>query len=415
MTSQDRAVRVALYARVSTNMQAEEGKSIAAQLAEMREYTAARGWTVVAEFTDPGFSGTDVDRPGLQTLLAAAEEGAYDVLLIHELSRLSRRIYDTFRIFEHLGKLGVGFTSVKEPDFDFSTPTGCLFLTILAALNQYYVDLLKMHTAKSKRQRAREGLYNASIPPHGYRHTGDSDTPPAVVEQESEVVLKMFRQYATGKHSYAELAQWINDAGYRTRSGCRFSKDTVADIVRNPFYKGYVVYRRGSHDQAVGELFPGKHEPIVSPELWEECRRVRGRRKGAPRTFQHKHRVYLLNGIVTCDVCGRKLRSQGSKSGLYYREMSAQRGFDCPSAQTGVRAEVVDEQVGAIFRRLRLPEDWQARLTDLVEAGDDDLQTLERRRVRLVAERRQLRRRSGTLPRRDSAHRASVGRIARAG
>jgi DNA invertase Pin-like site-specific DNA recombinase len=383
--------RVALYVRVSTDMQVEEGKSIPAQLNEMRDFAAARGWTIVSEFVDPGLSGTDMDRPGLQALLVAAEKRAYDILLVHELSRLSRRIFDTFRIFDQLGKLGVGFASVKEPDFDFSTPTGRLFLTIMAALNQYYVDLLKMHTAKSKRQRAREGLYNASITPYGYSHTGDSNTPPVIVKKEAKAIVKMYERYATGKHSYDDVAQWISDAGYRTRSGRRFSKDTVADMIRNPFYKGYVVYRAGSRDQNTGEVFPGKHEAIVTPDLWEKCRQVREQRRGAPRTFQTKYRVYLLNGIATCDVCGRKLRAQGAASGLYYREMSDRRGFvDCPFGRTGVRTSVVDEQVGAIFRCLRLPTDWQDRLAKLVEDGGDDQQTLERRRTRLTAERRRL-------------------------
>ncbi len=382
--------RVALYARVSTDMQAESGKSIAAQLAEMREYAAKRGWTVVAEFTDPGFSGTNMDRPGLEALLAAAEQRSFDILLVHELSRLSRRLFDTFHIFEKLGKLDIGLASVKEPDFDFSTPTGRLFLTILAALHQYYVDLLKMHTRKSKRQRARDGLYNASITPYGYRHSGDADTPPVIVEEEARAVREMFQRYATGRYSAREIADWLNDAGFRARSGRRFSKDTVADMLRNPFYKGFVAYRQGSRDQSAGELFPGKHEPIVSPELWDLCRRIRVQRRGAPRTYQPKYRVYLLNGIATCDACGRKLRAQGAKSGSYYREMSRARGFvDCPSAKRGVRSHVVEEQVGAIFRRLRLPPDWQARLEELLDQ-DDDRPTLESRRARLIAERRRL-------------------------
>jgi hypothetical protein len=88
---------------------------------------------------------------------------------------------------------------------------------------------------------------------------------------------------------------------------------------------------------------------------------------------------------------GPRVCAQGGKSGLYYREMSAHRGFvDCPSARAGVRIEAVDEQVGAVFRRLRLPEDWQDRLASLVEAGDDDRHILEKRRARLIDERRRL-------------------------
>ncbi len=384
-------IRVATYARVSTDMQAEEGKSISAQQAEMREFAAARGWTIVAEFVDPGFSGSDLDRPALDSLRAAAQERTFDILLVHELSRLSRRIFDTFLLFEELGKLGIGFASVKEPAFDFSTATGRLFLTLLAALNQYYIDLLKMHTAKSKRERARQGLYNASITPFGYRHSGGPDTPPIIVEEEARAVREMYERYSGGRSSYEEIAGWLNRAGHRTRSGRRFSKDTVADMLRNPFYKGYVVYRQGKRAQDGGEMFIGRHEAIVPPDSWEMARQVREQRRSSPRTYQPKYRVYLLNGIVACDVCGRKLRAQGGKAGSYYREVSGQRGFiDCPASGAGVRIETIDEQVGAIFRHICLPSDWQARMEELIGLEDDEGVTLENQRSRLIAERRRL-------------------------
>ena len=384
-------VRICTYARVSPSPNVEEGKSIPAQLAEIHEFVDKReGWEVVVEFTDLARTGTDMDRPGLQAMLAAAEQGTFDVLIVHELSRLSRRIFDTFAIFDKLGRLSIGFASVKEPDFDFSSPTGRLFLTILAALNQYYIDLIKMHTAKSKRQRAREGLYNASVPPFGYEHTGDQNTPPVIVPEEAKAVREIFERYSTGQTSYLEVADWLNDAGFRTRSGNRFSKDTIADMLRNPFYKGYVLYRPGSRSQDEGELFPGKHEAMVSSELWDLCRRVREQRRTAPRTYQPQYRVYLLNGLVTCDVCGRKLRAQGAKTGNYYREMSRSRGFvDCPHAGRGVRCDTVDAQIAAIFRNLRLPPDWQDTLMELVDQ-DDDRDVLDSRRARLVAERRRL-------------------------
>ena len=385
-------VQALLYARVSTDMQVEGGKSIATQLAEMREYAQHRGWEVIAEFVDPGYSGTTMERPGLQALLAAIEHHAGDVVLVHDLSRLSRRLFDTFALFETFGQHRIGFASVNDPDFDFASPTSRLFLTLIAALNQYYVDLLKMHTKKSKRERAREGLYNASIAPYGYQHTGDADTPPVIVAEEEVVVQHIFERYATGKYSYLDIADWLTDAGYRTRAGRNFSKDTLADMLRNPFYKGIISYRQGQHGQDSGEEFPGKHTPIINKELWEMCRQIREQRRSEPRTYQPAYRVYLLNGLVTCDVCGRKLRAQGSRTGNYYREVSNWRGFtDCPCAGRGALMERVDAQVAAIFRQLELPEDWQTELQTLLEE-DEDVETLNHRRARLIEERKRLKR-----------------------
>ena len=130
---------------------------------------------MVSEFVDAGISGQTLDRPGLPSLLTAAEQGAFDIVIVHELSRLSRSsVYDTFAIFDELGRCKVGFASVKEPQFDLSNPTGRFLLTIIAAINQYYIDILRMHTKKAKRERAREGLYNSSITPYGYALSGSA-------------------------------------------------------------------------------------------------------------------------------------------------------------------------------------------------------------------------------------------------
>lgn len=393
-TSRDagqRAERVAAYARVSTEMQAEDGLSITAQLNEIREFAAARGWTVVSEFVDAGITGQTLDRPGLQNMLTAAEQGAFDILVVHELSRLSRSsVYDTFSIFDHLGRCKVGFASVKEPQFDLSNPTGRFLLTIIAAINQYYIDILRMHTRKAKRERAREGLYNSSVPPYGYANAGSPRLPPVIVPEEAEAVRFMFERYVTGRYSLGDIAQMMNDRGWRTRSGRQFSRDTVTDMIRNPFYAGKVVYKAGQRKRDVGEVFEGRHEPIISEDVWEASVRIRDQHQHRVRISQSVPRPYLLSQLARCHICGRTLRAQGLKSGGYYREMSYERGFDdCPNSRLGTRAGPLHAQLGAILRLVELPPDWQAELSQML-GEDDGVATLANRRARLTAERRRL-------------------------
>jgi site-specific DNA recombinase len=381
--------RVALYARVSTEMQAEEGFSIEAQLNEMRAYAAQRGWRVVAEFVDAGISGSTMDRPGLRALLEAAQAHQFDVVLVHELSRLSRSVFDTFEIFEQLGQAQVGFASVREPQFNLLDPHGRFFLTMIASINQYYLDMLRLHTQKSKRERARQGLYNASVAPYGYRHVGDARTPPVVVEEEAKVVRRVFEMYATGRYTCRQIAEVLNGEGYRTRSGRRFSKDGITEMLRNPFYIGKVTYREGRRGEV--EVYDGLHEPIVSEGLWEAAARVRNRQT-VRRVLRGEKRPYLLGGIARCHTCGRRLRAQGAQSGDYYRDTTVLTGYDdCPYGQSGVRAEVVHEQVGRILRGLRLPEEWREEMAALV-GEDEEVGTLRSRRERLIAERRRLKR-----------------------
>ena len=381
--------RVALYARVSTEMQAEEGFSIEAQLNEMRAYAAQRGWRVVAEFVDAGISGSTMERPGLRALLEAAQAHQFDVVLVHELSRLSRSVFDTFEIFDQLGRAQVGFASVREQQFDLSQPHGRFFLTMIASINQYYLDMLRVHTQKSKRERARQGLYNASVAPYGYRHVGDARTPPEVVEEEAKVVRRVFEMYATGRYTCRQIAEVLNGEGYRTRSGRRFSKDGITEMLRNPFYVGKVTYREGRRGEV--EVYDGLHEPIVSEALWEAAARVRNRQT-VRRVLRGEKRPYLLGGIARCHTCGRRLRAQGAQAGDYYRDTTVLTGYDdCPYGQSGVRAEVVHEQVGRILRGLRLPEEWREEMAALV-GEDEEAGTLRSRRERLIAERRRLKR-----------------------
>ncbi len=373
-------------------MQAEEGFSLDQQLREMHEFAKKRGWQVVAEFIEPGESGTTTERPQLEALLHAAEEGSFDIVLVHELSRLSRSVYDTFDIFDRLGQAEVGFASVREEQFDLTTPWGRLLLTFIAGLNEYYVNLLREEVKKGKRGRAAEGYTNASIAPFGYRRASDNPRDPLViVPEEAEAVRMAYEAYATGRYTDQDIADMLNTKGYRTRKGRRFSKEGVREILRNPFYKGYVVYREGRH-HGEEKIYPGRHEPIVSEELWEAVQRVRRQHQHRSSSLRAQARTYLLSQIARCHLCHRTLRAQGAKRYTYYREMSRYRGYDdCPHTTVGTQAERLHALLGRIISHLRLPPDWQAELEEMAAADDDEVVRLQRERARLLAERRRLR------------------------
>lgn len=387
---------VVLYARVSKDDQATADHfSIEAQLEEMREYAAEHGWTVVEAFVDD-MTGQKMRRPGLDALKEMAQTRGFDILLVHELSRLSRAsVYETLEIFQWLGEHNIGFASVKEPDFDFADPSKRFFLILLSALNQYYIDLLRVHTQKGKRERARQGLYNASITPFGYIHTGGPQDPPVIDKQEAEVVRKIFDTYAAGKLSHQEIAEHLNTMGFRTRptpkqpTGGPFAKAHIAKILKNRFYTGKIIYGTRGQNKAM-EVFEGQHEALISQELWDRCHRIREARRASSRAAQQPYRVYLLGNMAVCDVCGRKLRSQSENEVSYYRELSYQSGHtDCPNRKTGTRTGPVDAMIHALIDAIRLPQDW---LEEVVKRmGDqEELRGLSHHHERLEAERRRL-------------------------
>jgi site-specific DNA recombinase len=380
--------RAVLYARVSTEEQAgKDHYSIEAQLHEMRDYASEKGWSIVGEFVDEGESGTKRDRPQLNAALSVTQKKGCDIFLAHELSRLSRSVYHTLDIFDKLGQLQVGFASVKDPEFDFSDPSKRFFLTIMAAINEYYIHLLRQHTSKSKRERSRQGLYNASISPLGYALSGDAKKPAVINEEEAPMIRLIFESYASGRYSDQDVADLLNQKEYHTRAGRRFTKDGVSEILTSVYYVGKVSYTEARNKR---EIYDGQHQALISEDLCEKCQNVRSSRRHLSRAVQKKYRNYLLSTLAVCDVCGRTLRAQGANTGSYYREMSYERGYiDCPHQKTGVRAELLEKQVHELIKYIQLPEDWIKEVVD--QAGDEnEMINLHRQRDRIEAERRRL-------------------------
>ena len=143
-------MRVALYPRVSGIEQAQEGYSIGEQIERMTKYCEAKGWTIYKIYTDAGFSGANMDRPGLQGIMKDCEKDVFDMVLVYKLDRLSRKQKDVLYLVEDVfDKHGIFFSSMTE-NFDTSTPQGRLMLTIIAAINSFERENLL--------ERQREGI-----------------------------------------------------------------------------------------------------------------------------------------------------------------------------------------------------------------------------------------------------------------
>src|SRR5438477_4639266 len=160
------AKRAVGYFRVSTEEQVE-GYSIAAQERAYRQFVEAHGYTSIGEYRDEGKSArTDhiKRRPQFAQMLQDAQAGLFDVIVVHKMDRFSRSMRVAVQAFEQLGKCNVGLVSISEPNLDYSTPQGKLFMHMLWALAQFYSDNLSQETKKGKNERRLQGLYNGTIP-----------------------------------------------------------------------------------------------------------------------------------------------------------------------------------------------------------------------------------------------------------
>lgn len=361
--------RAAGYIRVSLAEQAD-GHSLDAQRREIERYCERHGYELARIYADEGVSAHVEEigkRPQLAALLADAESGAFDLVIVHTLDRWARNIRLQSAALQRLGAGGVGFASVTE-NFDFTTPAGKMTLTLIGGVSEFFSDQLAVHVVKGQRQRVESGLPQGR-PPFGYR-VDEPGAVPRVHEQEGPAVRTAFAMRAAGR-SNGEIAEWLNGQGLRTLTGRLHTAHSVKDMLNRKFYIGIVSYR--------GEESRGKHEPLIDETTFAL---VQGRR--TPRGPHHRTTSGprpLLAGIARCARCGSTLHADRNITGTpMYRE---RHGRPCHTNRRAFTAPPVDSQVGTVFGSIRLRQDWRERIAKTAvrhRDGPSTKQLLEKRR-----------------------------------
>ena len=291
--------KVAIYARVSTTNQAEEGYSIDGQIDSLEKYCEAMGWDVYNKYIDAGFSGGSLERPGMTSLINDIKSGLFDTILVYKLDRLSRNVRDTLYLIKDVFNINkIDFVSIQE-NIDTSSAMGTLFLTLLSAIAEFEREQIKERMQLGKLGRAKAGksmMWGRTSYGYDYqKETGSLTINPA----QSLVVKYIFERYLAGR-SITKLRDDLNEKYPKEIS---WNYRAVRGILSNPVYCGYNQYQ--------GQLFPGEHEPIISEDVYKRTQeelKIRQRtaaEKTNPRPFQAK---YMLSGLAQCGYCGAPLK-----------------------------------------------------------------------------------------------------------
>jgi len=310
------------YCRVSTEEQAAEGFSIEGQADRLRGYAELHELGEVTVVADPGWSGKDLHRPGLQQLLSMVEAGHVSNVLLWRLDRLSRNLADLILLADKCGQHGVALHSFTEK-LDLSSATGRMFYNILGSFAQFYREQLSENVRMGIHQGAKQGKW-MNRPKTGYDLVDGNLVP----NDDAPRVREIFRMRAEGASHRA----------IEERTGIKFS--TVGAILRSRIYLGEVQHRE--------EWFPGLHEAIITVEEFGAAQRpfVKGRRRGKD----------LLSGRVFCGLCGKRMPIETNGDGRsMYR--CRHRGEGCKQPRrtnTGlVRAAVLGMQLVGSDQRLQ--------------------------------------------------------------
>jgi site-specific DNA recombinase len=353
-------IRCAIYTRKST----EEGlqqefNSLDAQREAGEAFITSQkheGWQVVpAHYDDGGYTGANMDRPGLQSLLADIDRRAVDCVVVYKVDRLSRSLLDFSKIMERFDKSGVSFVSVTQ-QFNTTNSMGRLTLNILLSFAQFEREIISERTRDKLSAARRKGKWIGGYPVLGY----DIDPKGGRLvtnAEEAQQVRGMFDLYL--KHgSISAVWQEVERRGWRTkrwtteagvvRGGKPFHKSTIYYILSNAIYTGMVDHK--------GVLYPGEHERIVEQRVWEKVQsalRVAGRTNGA--IVKNKYGA-LLRGILFCAHCDTAMMHTYTQSGprryrYYVCYKAQQRGWkNCKTKS--VSADAIEGAVLNSIRRL---------------------------------------------------------------
>lgn len=309
----DKINKVALYVRVSTTSQLEEGYSIEEQKAKLESYCDIKDWHVYKVYTDGGFSGSTTERPALEQLIKDAQSKLFDTVLVYKLDRLSRSQKDTLYLIEDIFlKNNIEFVSLLE-NFDTSTPFGRAVIGLLSVFAQLEREQIKerMQLGKLGRAKAGKSMMWAKTS-YGYNY--DKETGSMTInEYEALAVKEIYSSYLAGM-SITKLRDKINEEYPKQPS---WSYRTIRGILANPVYCGLNQYK--------GQTFQGTHKPIISLADFEQTQRELAKRQQTakelsnPRPFQAK---YMLSGLAQCGYCHAPLKvilGQKRKDGTRFK------------------------------------------------------------------------------------------------
>lgn len=312
-------MKCVLYPRVSTEMQVD-GFSLDGQRSSLKRFADREEMTVVDIYEDAGKSGKSIEgRPAFKKMLSDIENGLQiDYILVYKLSRFGRNAADILNSLEFIQSYGINLICIEE-GIDSSQASGKLLISVLSAVAEIERENIIEQTMNGRKEKARQGGWNGGFAPYGY-YLKDKNL--FIQEEEAEVIRIIYDKFANTEMGYGGVAQYLNLQGIKKiqrQNGklSEWSGHLVRQILDNPVYCGKIAFGRRAKEKVKGTknqyrqawqeeyiVADGKHEAIISEELWNKVREKRIETGIKQPSKVGKDRSHLLTGLLRCPVCG---------------------------------------------------------------------------------------------------------------
>lgn len=315
--------RCAVNTRKSTEDGLEqEFNSLHAQCEACEAYILSQrheGWSLVeTHYDDGGFSGGNMERPGLKALLEDVESGLVDVIVVYKVDRLTRSLADFAKIVERLDAKDASFVSVTQA-FNTTTSMGRLTLNVLLSFAQFEREVTGERIRDKIAASKKKGLWMGGPVPLGYEVIDRKLVP---VPEEAERVRRIMLRYIASR-SANELIARLEAEGIHTKvqrrtsgphsGGIPFRRGSLFHLLKNPIYRGKIVHK--------GDVYEGEHEAIVDENLWNAVQQRLQEKAPPRRRSENDPQQAPLRGLLI-DPEGRPMvptySTKGTRRYAYY-------------------------------------------------------------------------------------------------
>ena len=298
-------LKAVIINRVSSAVQ-EDGFSLDAQNELNHNYCKQEGFTIVEVFTFQESAGGAKQRKIFDQIMQLIETKEIGNVVVEKTDRLLRNLTDYVKVKHLIQEHGIWFHMVKEREILHKNAGSHVkqvfgFKSLIA---EGYLDNLAEESAKGMLQKAKSGVFPQRAP-IGYLNNKQTKT--IELDKNFAPVIKIiYKKYATGNYSLRELADWLNEHGYKPKDCKLFHKQTIARIVSNPFYYGFFRWRETN--------YRGTHQPIITEDLYLRCADVLIKNRNAK---EKRKRKYPLSNLMWTEN-GRLFTGETAKGHTYY-------------------------------------------------------------------------------------------------
>ena len=418
-------LRAALYLRVSTARQAEHDVSIPDQKRQGEAYCEARGYQLVETFVEPGASATNDRRPEFQRMIEAgtSKPAPFDVVIVHSLSRFFRDHFELEFYVRKLAKNGVKLVSITQEMGD--DPMHVMMRQIMALFDEYQSKENAKHVIRALKENARQGFWNGSLPPIGYRVVAAEQRGAKVKKKleidplHAETVRLIYRlalhgDGAKGQMGVKNIVSHLNRNRIFTRDDGRWGIGQVHRILTRRTYMGEHEFNKRAKSKElkpVSEIVVVPVPPLIDRETFDAVQALLKARHPTVTPSAVISGPTMLTGLIHCAKCGSAMTIRTGKGGRYRYYACSMKARQGPTACEGMavpmdklndlvashledrllqperletilatvldrrqeRSERQHEHIGELNRRAAESEARLKRLYDAIEAGVADL------------------------------------------